>query len=147
VFVHQVFQKSLDGVNSQVSEVMMLGQQLKDSCSDKDDDELDQQLKELTTLWSQLNSDLQQRIQYLQGILVGFGMHNILYVFLIYNMYVGKSHGELRQLLIWMDKLKNQLNMVTAPGVVPSAIENNLVQLQVRVILDNVCATYIRVRV
>jgi len=52
----------------------MLGQLLKDSCSDKDDVELDQRLKELATLWSQLNSDLQQRIQYLQGILVRLGM-------------------------------------------------------------------------
>ena len=52
----------------------MLGQQLKDSCSDKDDDELDRRLKELATLWSQLNSDLQQRIQYLQGILLRLGM-------------------------------------------------------------------------
>ena len=52
----------------------MSGQQLKDSRFDKDDDELDQQLKELATLWSQLNSDLQQRIQYLQGILLRLGM-------------------------------------------------------------------------
>lgn len=60
-------------MSSQVSEVMMLGQQLKDSCSDVDDDELDMQLKELSTLWSELNSDLQQRIQYLQGILLRLG--------------------------------------------------------------------------
>ncbi|XP_065889965.1 microtubule-actin cross-linking factor 1-like isoform X3 [Dysidea avara] len=109
-----VFQKSLDGVSSQVSEVMMLGQQLKDSCSDKDDDELDQQLKELATLWSQLNSDLQQRIQYLQGIL----------------LRLGQFHDDLRQLLTWMDKLNNNLKSAPAPGVEPPAIENNITQLQ-----------------
>lgn len=64
---------SLSGVSSQVSEVMTLGQQLKDSCSDVDDDELDTQLKELSTLWGELNSNLQQRIQYLQGILLRLG--------------------------------------------------------------------------
>ena len=82
MFVHQVFQTSLDGVSSQVSEVTMLSQQLRDSCSDKDDDELDQQLKELASFWSQLKSDFQQRIQYLQGILVGFGMYKQFQVFL-----------------------------------------------------------------
>ena len=51
----------------------MLGQQLKDSCSDVDDAELDKRLKELSILWSELNSDLQQRIQYLQGILLRLG--------------------------------------------------------------------------
>lgn len=51
----------------------MLGQQLKDSCSDVDDVELDKRLKELSILWSELNSDLQQRIQYLQGILLRLG--------------------------------------------------------------------------
>ena len=51
----------------------MLGQQLKDSCSDVDDAELDKQLKELSALWSDLNADLQQRIQYLQGILLRLG--------------------------------------------------------------------------
>lgn len=64
---------SLKGVSSLVSEVMALGQQLKDSCSDEDDDELDTRLKELTVLWTELNSGLQQRIQYLQGILLRLG--------------------------------------------------------------------------
>ena len=60
----------------------MLGQQLKDSCSDVDDAELDKRLKELSILWSELNSDLQQRIQYLQGILLRLGQpssyHNVI---------------------------------------------------------------------
>ena len=73
LFDAQAFQISLKGVSSQVSEVMMLGQQLKDSCSDVDDTELDKRLKELTVLWTELNSDLQQRIQYLQGILLRLG--------------------------------------------------------------------------
>ena len=60
-------------MSSQVSEVMMLGQQLKDSCSDVDDDELDARLKELAALWSELNSGLHQKIQYLQGILLKLG--------------------------------------------------------------------------
>ena len=51
----------------------MLGQQLKDSCSDVDGDGLDAQLKELAALWSELNSELHQRIQYLQGILLKLG--------------------------------------------------------------------------
>ena len=55
--------------------MMTLGQQLKDSCSDVDDTELDKRLKELTVLWTELNSDLQQRIQYLQGILLRLGWH------------------------------------------------------------------------
>ena len=55
----------------------MLGQQLKDSCSDVDDAELDKRLKELTVLWTELNSDLQQRIQYLQGILLRLGQYTL----------------------------------------------------------------------
>jgi len=66
----QAFQISLKGVSSQVSEVMTLGQQLKGSCSDA---ELDERLNELTVLWTELNSDLQQRVQYLQGILLRLG--------------------------------------------------------------------------
>ena len=58
-----------------MSEVITLGQQLKDSCSDVDDTELDKRLKELTVLWTELNSDLQQRIQYLQGILLRLGWY------------------------------------------------------------------------
>ena len=73
LFDSQAFQISLKGVSSQVSEVMTLGQQLKGSCSDVDDPELDKRLKELTVLWTELNSDLQQRIQYLQGILLRLG--------------------------------------------------------------------------
>ena len=61
-----------------MSEVMTLGQQLKDSCSDVDDPELDKRLKELNVLWTELNSDLQQRIQYLQGILLRLGWCYIL---------------------------------------------------------------------
>ena len=53
-----------------MSEVMRLGQQLKDRCSDA---ELDERLNELTVLWTELNSDLQQRIQYLLGILLRLG--------------------------------------------------------------------------
>ena len=55
-----------------MSEVMTLGQQLKDSCADVDP-ELDKRLKELTVLWTELNSDLQQRIQNLQNILLRLG--------------------------------------------------------------------------
>ena len=50
--------------------MMTLGQQLKASCSDA---ELDERLNELTVLWTELNSDLQQRIQYYQGILLRLG--------------------------------------------------------------------------
>ena len=78
---------SLKPVGSQVSEVMMLGQQLKDSCSDVDDEELDKRLKELSVLWSELNSDLQQRIQYLQGILLRLGQplrnHGIIIIIVV----------------------------------------------------------------
>jgi len=59
-----------------VSEVMMLGQQLKDSCSDVDDDELDVRLKELSTLWNDLNSDLQLKTLNLQGILSQSGSYD-----------------------------------------------------------------------
>ena len=61
---------SLTAVSTQVSKVMMSGQQLKDSC---DHDELDTQLKELAALWSELDSELHQRVQYLQGILLRLG--------------------------------------------------------------------------
>ena len=73
LFDTQAFQISLKGVSSQVSEVMTMGQQLKGSCSEVDDPELDKTLKELTVLWTELDSDLQQRIQYLQGILLRLG--------------------------------------------------------------------------
>ena len=136
ISVHQVFQKSLNVVGSQVSEVMMLGQLLKDSCSDKDDVELDQRLKELATLWSQLNSDLQQRIQYLQGILLRLGMIYVEYFLQELSISnLGQFHDDLRQLLTWMDKLNNQLKTAPAPGVEPPAIENNIAQLQVRIVL------------
>ena len=49
-------------------------------------------------------------------------------------MHAGKSHDDLRRLLTWMDKSNNQLKTVTAPGVEPSAIEDNIARLKVRVI-------------
>ena len=47
---------------------MTLEQQLKGSCSDVDDPELDKRLKELIVLWTELDSDLQQRIHILSRL-------------------------------------------------------------------------------
>ena len=46
---------------------------MKDSCSDADDPELDKRLEGLTVLSTKLESDLQQRMQCLQGILLRLG--------------------------------------------------------------------------
>ena len=61
-----MFQHLLDGVNSQVSEVMILGQQLRHSSFDED---VDQGLKELATLWNLA----------LQGMLLTLGIFSFEY--------------------------------------------------------------------
>ena len=72
---------SLTELSTQVSEVNDLGDQLKDSCSDKDGEELNMQLKVLSTLWDELNSCVQQRIQHQKDILSLRGYN---YLFLSY---------------------------------------------------------------
>ena len=72
---------SLTKLSTQVSEVNDLGDQLKDSCSDKDGEELNMQLKVLLTLWDELNSCVQQRIQHQKDILSLRGYN---YLFLSY---------------------------------------------------------------
>lgn len=52
-----------------MSEVKELGQQLKDSCLDKDHEVLNMQLEVLSTLWDELNSCIQQRKQHHKDIL------------------------------------------------------------------------------
>ena len=78
----QAFQISINGLSSQMSEVKELGHQLKDSCSDKDHKEINMQLQEILTLWDELKSGVQQRIQYQQKIL-SFRGYYYLFLFVI----------------------------------------------------------------
>lgn len=111
----------------------MLGQQLKDSCSDVDDPELDKRLKELSTLWSQLNSDLQQRIQYLQGILLRLGKLIVMMMSLIMMslLCVGQFHEDLGKFLTWIDEVHSKLQAAPPPGVEVPEVESKITKLEV----------------
>ena len=116
----------------QMSEVKELGHQLKDSCSDKDHKEINMQLQELSTLWDELQSIVQQRIQYQQKMQ---SLRGYYYMF-IFCHYIQLSVGQLNEFMAWLKNVDIKLTENSAPGVEPSEVENKIANLEVYLLIS-----------